>query len=114
MLKWKVGLVVYCGLVLYVSSLGSGDLPDTGYKIPDKLIHVIEYALMGTLAWGGFGKGGNGFPWGILVFCICFGIGDESWQGWLDSGRKAEVLDVAADTLGAFMGILLSMVFWKR
>ncbi len=81
--KWKIGLGLYCVLVLYVSSMSPGEIPDTGVAVSDKAIHLAEYAIMGILAWGAFGKGGRGFPWGLLAFCACFGIADECWQDWL-------------------------------
>ena len=114
MVKWKIGLGIYCVLVLYISSMSPGELPKTEVQVSDKAIHLVEYAIMGILAWGAFGKGGAGFPWGLLAFCACFGIADECWQDWLGSGRSPEVWDAAADAAGAFIGLLLSMVFWKR
>ena len=57
---------------------------------------------------------GSGFPWGLLAFCACFGIADECWQDWLGSGRSPDAWDAAADAAGAFIGLILSMVFWKR
>mgnify|MGYP001178763610 FL=1 len=112
--KWKIGLGLYCALVLYVSSMSPGEIPDTGVAVSDKALHLTEYAIMGILAWGAFGKGGRGFPWGLLAFCACFGIADECWQDWLGSGRSPEVWDAAADAAGAFIGLILSVVFWKR
>ena len=114
MVKWKIGLGLYCALVLYVSSMSPGELPKTGVAVSDKAIHLVEYAIMGILAWGAFGKGGSGFPWGLLAFCACFGIADECWQDWLGTGRSPDVWDAAADAAGAFIGLILSMVFWKR
>ena len=114
MVKWKIGLGLYCGLVIYLSSLTPSDLPEGGFGVSDKILHVIKYAIMGVLAWGGFGRSGGGFPWGLFAFCACFGVADECWQDWLGSGRSPEVWDAAADAVGAFSGLLLSMVFWKR
>lgn len=112
--KWKFGLGLYCTLVIYVSSMSPGDLPDTGVEGSDKILHLIEYAIMGILAWGAFGKRGAGYPWGLLAFCVCFGIADECWQDWLGTGRSPDVWDAAADAAGAFTGLTLSIVFWKR
>ena len=105
---------MYCGLVLYVSSMSPNDLPGDGVAVSDKALHMLEYGIMGILAWGAFGRGGAGFPWGLLTFCVCFGIGDECFQDWLDHARTPDVWDAAADAAGAFTGLLLSMVFWKR
>ena len=112
--KWKITLALYCGAVLYLSSMSPGEIPDAPVKVSDKALHLVEYALMGILAWGAFGKGGTGFPWGLLAFCACFGIGDECFQDWMGNARNPDVWDAAADAVGAFIGLLLSMVFWKR
>ncbi len=114
MKKWKLFLLLYCGLVLYVSSMSPNDLPGDGVAVSDKALHMLEYGIMGILAWGAFGRGGVGFPWGLLTFCVSFGIGDECFQDWLDHARTPDVWDAAADAAGAFIGLLLSMVFWKR
>ena len=114
MKKWKLFLLLYCGLVLYVSSMSPNDLPGDGVAVSDKALHMLEYGIMGILAWGAFGRGGVGFPWGLLTFCVCFGIGDECFQDWVDHARTPDVWDAAADAAGAFIGLLLSMVFWKR
>ena len=68
MVKWKIGLVLYCALVLYVSSMSPGDMPDTGVAVSDKALHLVEYAIMGILAWGAFGRGGRVFPGACLHF----------------------------------------------
>jgi VanZ family protein len=114
MMKWRIGFVAYCGLVLYLSSLSSGELPEQAFSIPDQALHFGEYALMGVLGWGAFGRHASGFPWAIFAFCCCFGIADECWQDWLDRSRNPDVWDAAFDAAGAFAGLLLSMVFWKR
>lgn len=112
--KWKVGFGLYCGLVLYVSSMSPGDIPDGGITVSDKALHMVEYGIMGILGWAAFGRGGAGFPWGLLAFCVCYGVGDECFQDWLDQARTPDVWDAAADAAGAFIGLLLSMVFWKK
>ena len=113
-LKWKIALGLYCAGVLYISSLPPENLPEQVAIVSDKALHMIEYAIMGILAWGAFGISGGGFPWGLLTFCVCFGIGDECLQDWMEQARDPDVWDVAADATGAFIGLLLSMVFWKR
>ena len=114
MWKWKIGLGLYCGLVLYVSSMTQPDLP-SGPKIEnfDKVLHFIEYAVMGVLAWAAFGHGKYGFAWGLFAFCACFGIADECWQDWLGHARTPDVWDAAADAAGAFCGLLGCRCFGK-
>ena len=48
--KWKLFLLLYCGLVLYVQH-ESDDLPGDGVAVSDKALHMLEYACR-ILAWG--------------------------------------------------------------
>ena len=48
--KWKIILAIYCGAVLYVSSMSPGEIPDAPVKVSDKALHLVEYAIMGILA----------------------------------------------------------------
>lgn len=114
MLKWRIGFLIYCCLVLYLSSLSPKELPDEALRVPNHALHFVEYAVMGILGWAAFGRGVAGFPWAIFAFCCCFGIADECWQDWLDRSRTADVWDAAFDAAGAFAGLLFSMVFWRR
>ena len=66
MVKWKIILGLYCGAVLYLSSVSSGEIPEIPVELSDKALHLVEYAIMGILAWGAFGVGGTGFPWRLL------------------------------------------------
>ena len=114
MVKWRVAFVAYCGVVLYVSSMSPGDMPDGPKMVSDKVLHFVEYAIMGVLAWAAFGRGTSGFAWGLFAFCACFGIADECWQDWLDHARTPDVWDAAADAVGAFTALIFCQVFWKR
>lgn len=113
-MKWKLVTITYCGLILFLSSLSPGEIPQDALTVPDKLAHFVIYAGLGIFCWGGFGRGGVGFPWAVFAFCVCFGIADECWQDWLDRSRTADVWDAATDALGAFSGIVVSKLFWKR
>ena len=79
-MKWKIGFVAYCFLILWLSSLAPKELPEQTTSVPDYILHLVEYCLLGILAWAAFG--GSGFPWGLFAFCVCFGIADECWQDW--------------------------------
>ena len=110
----KIIFVAYCFLIIFLSSLTPEDLPNNSWSVHDHVLHIIEYAVLGILAWGAFGRGGDGFPWALFAFCCCFGIADECWQDWLGRFRTADVWDVAMDAAGSFVGLLCSMVFWKK
>jgi len=112
-MRWKIGFFAYCVLMLWLSSLAPNYLPEQVCALLDYVLHLVEYCLLGILAWAAFG-GGGGFPWGLFAYCVCFGIADECWQDWWSRGRSPEVWDAAMDAAGSFVGLLGSMVFWKR
>ena len=86
MVKWKIGLGIYCALVIYVSSMSPGELPRTEVAVSDKVIHLVEYAIMGILAWGAFGKarGGVVSPGAYWLFASVLGLpmsaGRTGWE----------------------------------
>ena len=61
--KWKIILALYCGAVLYVSSMSPGEIPDAPVKVSDKALHLVEYGIMGILAWGAFEREELDSPW---------------------------------------------------
>lgn len=71
MVKWKIGLVIYCVLVLYMSSMSPSELSKTGVAISDKAIHLVEYAIMGIMAWGAWQRR-NGVSMGLAGFLCLF------------------------------------------
>ena len=83
-MKWKIGLVVYCCLILWVSSLAPKELPDQAMAVPDYILHFVEYCLLGVLAWAAFG-GGGGFPWGLFAFCYVL---ESQMNAGRTGGRK--------------------------
>ena len=98
--RWKFVFLLYCGLILYVSSLAPKELPEGPSVVSDKVLHLLEYGLWGILCWGAFVK-----RRGIL---------DECWQDWLGRKRSADVWDAAADALGSFLGVAVALLFWPK
>ena len=82
--KWKIILALYCVAVLYISSVSPGEIPDAPVEVSDKALHLVEYAVMGILAWGAFGKGGAGFPGDCLPFAPVLELGMSAFRiGWV-------------------------------
>ncbi len=96
----------YSGIIFYVSGL-----PSSGEPLPfphaDKLIHAIEYSILGFLfsrALKGttpLAKGGIFIR--CVVFCVLFGLSDELHQMFVPT-READLGDVVADAVGGFLG----------
>ena len=109
-MKWKIGFVAYCCLILWLSSLAPKELPDQIMTVPDYVLHLVEYCF-GILAWAAFGSGG-GFPWGLFAFVPVLElpmsagrIGGHALTGGMGfcDGRNRFIYWPA-----------YSMVFWKR
>ena len=108
--KFWFPLVLYSGIIFYISSRPNLKPPLEGFSI-DKIFHLGEYIPFGFLLARAF--------WGlkqqisdkkltliaILGSCL-YGMSDEYHQSFVP-GRFASGLDVLADTLGGFIGALL-------
>ncbi|MFA5550030.1 MAG: VanZ family protein [Trueperaceae bacterium] len=67
----------------------------------DKIGHASAYAVLGGLLTLATGR-----PWLAVLLATLFGISDEIHQYFVP-GRHADVLDVAADAVGALIGALV-------
>lgn len=105
-------LILYCGLIFFVSSLPKVPLPD---EIPnqDKFLHFAAYGVMAALAWRCFRHHVEEI--GRLTifcvgFCLLYGLSDELHQYFVP-GRNSSLYDVAADLFGAIFSVYLIRVF---
>ncbi len=101
-------LIFYCSFIFWLSSKPSIPAPML-FEHQDKIFHMGAYFIMGLLAWNFFVQFAKTqtFVFKIsLCFCSCFGISDE-WHQYFVPGRDADLLDWLADTLGAFLALLL-------
>ncbi len=102
MLVWGI-LVGYCALVFVGSSIS--DVPRELSKIPDYVLHFIEYFIMGLLANVAFRTRPLSFRIGMAsviaaLFCVAYAVSDEFHQFFV-RGRYASLPDIGADLLGA-------------
>ena len=104
--KFWFPVIGYSGIIFYVSGLPSLGMP---LPIPfiDKLVHLVEYSILGFL----FSRALKGTTLltnkNILVsctiFCILFGLSDELHQMFVP-GRDATLGDALADSIGGLLG----------
>ncbi len=85
--------------------------------IPDYLAHALGYAVFAlTLVWGASSGWANRLtPTGVMgVWTIAFlyAVSDEFHQSFVP-GRQASVGDVAADSAGAFLGLVIVCLVMK-
>jgi VanZ family protein len=101
----------YAGLIFYLSSQPhpEEELPSFVMSFSDKVLHLVEYAVLGGLCYRALRRGTNGswanaaFPLAVL-FASLYGISDEVHQSFVPF-RDSSWLDWVADTIGATIGV---------
>jgi len=109
LIKYWAPVFLYCGIIVYLSSLShpSQHLPSFLFGMSDKLLHALEYGILGILLYRAFHQTTSEIG-SIILSIICvvvFGISDEIHQ-WFVPNRQADTWDLLADTLGATLFIL--------
>tara|TARA_B100001245_G_C22877527_1_gene421925 strand:+ start:1415 stop:1762 length:348 start_codon:yes stop_codon:yes gene_type:complete len=103
---FRILLILYMALILTLSSLPAQALPKTWLLNWDKLIHLIQYFILGVLAMKSLKKININSVILVIIFGLIFGSIDEFLQSFI-SGRFSSALDVLADTIGTAIGALL-------
>jgi VanZ family protein len=108
-------LVLYTGMIFFVSSRPNLKPPGVDIFLMDKIIHFVEYAILGVLLFEGIGR--TIMRSGIFGFLFLLAVGssigalDEIFQSYIP-GRHMNINDYFADTLGVAAGLSLAML-WK-
>lgn len=100
----------YAGLIFYLSSQPHPEetLPSFVTLFSDKVLHVVEYAVLGGLCYRAFRWGATA-SWGALAIPLAvsvtalYGLSDEIHQSFVPF-RDASGLDWLADSIGAILG----------
>ncbi|HLZ32550.1 MAG TPA: VanZ family protein [Nitrospira sp.] len=106
-------VVGYAALIFYLSSLPHPEekLPKILFeKVGDKLLHLVEYAVLGVLCYRAFSRAaGPGVARRAVILSIAaasfYGMTDEVHQAFVPF-RESSWLDWVADTAGAAAGVL--------
>ena len=104
--KFRILLLIYMALILALSSLPADNLPKSWLLNFDKLIHLIEYFILGILLMKSMTSVSTRMLLAVIPVGIIFGIMDEYLQSFI-SGRFSSGWDVLADTIGVIIGSLL-------
>lgn len=103
-----VPVIAYMALIFYISnqSLEEFELPDI-WSI-DKLIHAIEYAVLGFLCVRTLKMSfvSPSLPYLAFILTFAYGISDEVHQMFVFN-RTSSIFDVLADGVGALAGVWL-------
>ena len=101
-------VLVWAGVIFAFSSVpGLGTGLGTGDLVLRKLAHVSEYALLGLLLARATRR-----PAVAVALAAAYAVTDEIHQTFVDD-RHGALLDVAIDTAGALVGVLV-WLRWSR
>ncbi len=111
-------MLLWGGLITFLSSLSNIQTPETMDFPVDKVAHFIEYAIFALLTWRSFSsllrsKSAICVVLLSLLFLSAFALLDEYHQSFVP-GRQADWLDFAADFAGASAALLLAWLKWGK
>ena len=104
--------VVYTVAITIASLAPISELPKITYEFADKWAHLLIHAALFFIWASGFENiKGSVISWKtisyVLIGCLGYGIIIEILQDVCTTYRKADVLDVVANILGSFVGLLV-------
>ena len=99
-------LIAYIILIISVSSIPGNSIPRFIFLSWDKLLHLVEYSILGYLAVNSLRAITKDQIIVIIISCLGFACFDELWQS-LIPGRFSSGLDIIADGIGITMGSII-------
>ena len=100
---FRILLIGHILLIISVSSIPGHSMPRFVLLSWDKLLHVVEYSILGYLAVNSFRAISKDQVIVIIISCLGFACFDELWQS-LIPGRFSSGLDIIADGIGITVG----------
>jgi VanZ family protein len=108
--RWWPALA-WTALIFGASSIPGSRLEDVGFRIPDKLVHGLEYAVLGALLCGILRAGARRPEWRAFLIAVALGalVGalDENYQRLIPL-RDSSFADWIADLVGCAAGAALA------
>ncbi|NCP19955.1 MAG: hypothetical protein GW855_12440 [Erythrobacter sp.] len=104
----QIALVAALCLAFAMAIMPSGDGPG---RINDKLLHGLTFFVLGGLSVAAFRHRSAVAMFFALAF---FGGLIEIAQWWTDWGRSADMKDMAADLVGAALGLILASLITRE
>jgi VanZ family protein len=101
--RW-LPVLVYAALIFHGSSTTGDDLPRWSFMAHDKVLHVLEYSLLGALLARAFGMRRRWWPVFPILAGLAFGIGDEFHQSFVPGRYGNDLGDLTADLVGSALG----------
>jgi len=108
----RIGLLTSLFIVLMIigSSLKGNSIPQSYIFTLDKLLHIIEYFIFGTLLFFVFFSSSKTPDVISLILGTFYSLIDELYQSTV-IGRDASALDVLADIIGLILSVFFIKLF---
>ena len=108
------GLLTVSFIVLMIigSSFEGSSIPKSYIFTLDKLLHILEYYIFGTLLFFIFLSASQKPAIISLIIGIFYSFIDELYQSTVD-GRDSSILDVLADIIGLILGLVFIKIFFN-
>ena len=109
----KILVIIFTLIIILGSSIPGKNVPDLYLFRLDKILHILEYYILGYLLINAL-NGKTNFP-GLLTFVLglIFGVIDEIYQSTV-FGRFPSSFDVFANAIGLTLSIVLYQKFLKK
>ncbi len=116
-IKFWFPLLAYSAIIFFLSSLPAPTLQQVPFTLSDKLVHVVEFSILGVLlarALASLGRWNSWVVWVLsIVCCTLYGISDEFHQSFVP-GREVSAYDALADSIGGMLGAAIYLIIRKR
>jgi len=114
---FQLPIICYAALIFAISSFSRIPAPDLGITFADKIAHFIEYGVFVILLLRAFSHPPISsrvivlYAFAVIVSIVFAGL-DEYHQKFVP-GRTADLYDLAADSLGIFVGSAIHFRFYR-
>lgn len=101
-------LIMYVLLIFFLSSRPYLHSPGPDFELKDKLVHLVEYLILGMLLTSAFGRLGGRTKAGTFLLFLAIGTTVAAFDEVLQShvpGRNMDVFDWVADAVGVAVGV---------
>ena len=107
--------LLWAALIIILTSLPGSHIPALPFRNFDKIVHLTIYGVLGWLTTTAWVNGSRATAATLVTLAVvsCFGAIDE-WHQQFISQRSMDLLDWAADTMGAAVGIAMALASGRR
>ena len=105
-------VIIFCVVITFVSSIPGNSMPELYIFGMDKLLHALEYFILGYLLVNSVSDKTQYPGYLSFVLGICFALIDETYQLTV-IGRSSSAFDVIADVIGLTLAIIFNHRFSK-